>query len=218
VQSIPAVFAFVNGRPVDGFMGAIPESQIKQFVDRLVGDAGGADSGIAEALQAAEAALQQGDTRGAAEVYAAILQEEPQHVDALAGLAKCYLTAGDTARAEETLALVPPDKAQTQAVVAVRAALELARKSAAAGDLGELARALEADPTNHQARFDLALALIARGDREDGLDHLLDIMRRSRQWNEDGARKQIVELFEAWGPKDPLTIEGRKRLSSLLFS
>ena len=218
VQSIPAVFAFVDGRPVDGFMGALPETQIRQFIDRIVGDAGGADGGLEEALTAAAQALEGGDAQGAAEVYAAILQEDRQNVEALAGLAKCYLKTNDLDRAEQTLGLVPPDKKETQSVTAVRAAIDLARKGAAAGDTAALSAKVEQEPANHQARFDLALALIAADDREAGLDHLLDIMRRSRQWNDDGARKQIVQLFEAWGPKDPLTIDGRRRLSSVLFA
>jgi putative thioredoxin len=219
VQSIPAVFAFIDGRPIDGFMGALPESQVKQFIDRVIADAGtGGDAGIEEALQAAAAALEANDVQGAAGIYASILQEDRQNVDALAGLAKCYLKAGDLERAEQTLALVPPDKASAAAPAAVKAAIELARKSASVGDLGSLMARLQQSPNDHQGRYDLALALIAQGNREEGLDQLLDLMRRSRQWNEDAARKQIVQLFEAWGPKDPLTIDGRRRLSSLLFS
>jgi putative thioredoxin len=218
VQSIPAVFAFVDGRPIDGFMGALPETQIRQFIDRVLGAAGGADAGIEEALAAAAQALDADDAQGAAEVYAAILQEDRENVEALAGLAKCYLKTNDFDKAEQTLGLVPPDKKEAQAITAVRAAIDLARKGAKAGDTTALAAKVEQEPTNHQARFDLALALIANGDREAGLDQLLDIMRRSRQWDEDGARKQIVQLFEAWGPKDPLTIDGRRRLSSVLFA
>ena len=218
VKSIPAVFAFVDGRPVDGFTGALPETQIRQFVDRILADAGGADQGLEEAMTAAAEALEGGDAQGAAEVYAAVLQQDRQHVEALAGLAKCDLKTNDLDRAEQTLGLVPPDKKETQAVAAVRAAIDLARKGANAGDTAPLAALVAKEPANHQARFDLALGLIANGDREGGLDHLLEIMRRSRQWNEDGARKQIVQLFEAWGPKDPLTIDGRRRLSSVLFA
>jgi putative thioredoxin len=218
VKSIPAVFAFVDGRPIDGFMGALPETQIRQFIDRILESAGGADQGIEEAMAAAAQALEGGDAQGAAEVYAAILQEDRQHVEALAGLAKCYLVANDLDKAEQTLGLVPPDKQETQAITAVRAAIDLARKGAKAGDTAPLAAQVAAEPANHQARYDLALALIANGEREQGLDQLLDIMRRSRTWNEDGARKQIVQLFEAWGPKDPLTIDGRRRLSSVLFA
>ena len=218
VQSIPAVFAFVDGRPIDGFMGALPETQIRQFVDRIMGEAVGADAGLEEAMTAAAQALDSGDAQGAAEVYAAILQEDRQNVEALAGLARCYLKTSDLDRAEQTLGLVPPDKKDTQVVAAVRAAIDLARKGAKAGDTTALAAKVAQEPANHQARFDLALALIANDDREAGLDHLLDIMRRSRPWNDDGARKQIVQLFEAWGPKDPLTIDGRRRLSSVLFA
>ena len=220
VQSIPAVFAFIDGRPIDGFMGALPESQVKQFVDRILAAKGGEDSeaGIEEALKAAAEALASGDAQGAAEIYAAILQEDKANVEALAGLAACYLKTGDIDRATATLEMAPEDKRSTPSYAAIKAKIELARKAGAAGDLGALKRRIESDPKDHKARYDLAIGLAATGDREGALDQLLEIMRRDRKWNEEAARKQLVELFEAWGPNDPLTGEGRRRLSSLLFA
>jgi putative thioredoxin len=216
VQSIPTVYAFRDGRPLDGFMGAQPESAVKAFVERLLGDEGADD--LASALEAADKALEANDLQGAAEIYAAILQEDPQNVAALAGLARCYLKSGDTARAEQTIGLVPPDKRDAAAVASVRAALELARTAAKAGDVGKLEAKVQASPGDHQARLDLALALAAAGKKSEALDHLLEIFRRDRKWNEEAARKQLVQLFDAWGPKDPATLEGRRRLSSLMFS
>ncbi len=216
VQSIPTVYAFRDGRPLDGFMGAQPESAVKAFVDRLLGDEGADD--LATALEAAEKALEANDLQGAAEIYAAVLQEDAQNVAALAGLARCYLKSGDTARAEQTIGLVPPDKRDAAAVASVRAALELARSAAKAGDVGKLEAKVQASPGDHQARLDLALALAATGKKSEALDHLLEVFRRDRKWNEEAARKQLVQLFDAWGPKDPATLEGRRRLSSLMFS
>ena len=216
VQSIPTVYAFRDGRPLDGFMGAQPESAVKAFVDRLLGDEGADD--LAVALEAGEKALEANDLQGAAEIYAAVLQEDAQNVAALAGLARCYLKSGDTARAEQTIGLVPPDKRDAAAVASVRAALELARTAAKAGDVGKLEAKVQATPGDHQARLDLALALAATGKKSEALDHLLEIFRRDRKWNEEAARKQLVQLFDAWGPKDPATLEGRRRLSSLMFS
>ncbi len=217
VQSIPAVFAFKNGRPVDGFMGALPEGQVKAFIDRLLGGEGpGAD--LAGMLKVAAEALEQNDTQTAAEIYAAILAEDKENPDAIAGLAKCYLKAGDLERAENTLAMAPPAKQNHAAIAGVRATLDLARKAPATGETAKLEAAIAADPNDHQARFDLALAFNAQGRKEEAVEQLLTLMRRSRTWNEDGARKQLVQLFEAWGPKDEMTLAGRKQLSILLFS
>jgi len=217
IQSLPTVYAFKDGRPLDGFMGAQPESAVRQFIDRLIGDAGGAD--LAEALKAADEAVEAGDLQGAAEIYAAVLQEEGQNVQAIAGLAKCYLKSGDVARAEQTLALVPPEKRDAAPIAAVRAAIELSRKAAGkAGNRAELEARLAANPADHQTRFDLALALAAGDDKAGAVDQLLEIFRRDRKWNEEAARKQLVEFFEAWGPKDPNTLDGRRRLSSLMFA
>src|SRR5690554_3210727 len=216
VQSLPTVYAFSDGRPLDGFMGAQPESAVRAFIDRLLGEEG--EAGIAAMLEAAEAAIEARDLQHAAEIYAAILQEDRQNVSALAGLAKCYLQSGDIARAEQTIALVPPDKRQASDVASVVAALELAKKAGASGDVAELEAKVSANPNDHQARLDLALALAARGDKTGAVDHLLEIYRRDRNWNDEAARKQLIQLFDAWGPKDPHTIEGRRRLSSLMFA
>lgn len=216
IQSLPTVYAFRDGRPVDGFMGGLPESQVKQFIDRMLGDEGEAD--VAAALESADKALESGDLQGAAEIYAAILQEDRQNIAAIAGLARCYLKSGDIARAEQTIALVPPDKRDNSAVAGVVAAITLAKKAGTSGSTVELEAKVAADPANHQARLDLAMALAAKGDKSGALDHLLELFRRDRKWNEEAARKQLLQLFEAWGPKDPATVEGRRRLSSLLFS
>lgn len=216
IQSIPAVIAFTRGQPVDGFMGALPESQVQAFVERLVGGPI-ADEGD-DLLAEAEAALAAGDAAGAAEIYAALLAEEPEDVAALAGLASAHLATGDLAGAKATLAAVPPAKAKDAAVAAVQARIDLAEKAAAVGDLAPLEAKIAADPADHQSRFDLALGLAAAGYRKEALGHLLEIVRRDRTWNDDGARKELVTLFEAWGPKDENTVAGRKRLSSLLFS
>jgi putative thioredoxin len=218
IQSLPTVYAFKDGRPLDGFMGAQPESQVRAFIDRLVGGAGDGEADIAAILEVAQTALDEGDLQGAAEAYAAVLQEDQQNVDAIAGLARCYLKSGDTARAEQTLALVPPEKRTAAVVESAKAALELAKIAGKADNRSELEQRLAANPADHQARFDLAVALAARGSNEEALDHLLTIMRKDRKWNEEAARKQLVQLFDAWGPKDPLTVDGRRRLSSILFS
>jgi putative thioredoxin len=219
IQSIPTVYAFKNGQPVDGFMGAIPESQIRTFVQQLAGGAGhgGADH-AAEVLAAADEAFQAGDISMAAQAYGHVLQDEPGHPKAVAGLARCYLKSGDVERAKKTLQLVRPDGATDEAVRAVEAELKLREQSSAAGDTADLTAKLAADPNNHQARYDLALALDAKGDREGALTALLDIVKRDRKWNEDAARKHLVTLFEAMGPTDPRTIDARRRLSAILFS
>lgn len=216
IQSLPTVYAFRDGRPLDGFMGAQPESAVRQFVDRLLGADEEAD--LAAVLEAAEAALEEGDLQGAAEAFAAILQAEPENVQAIAGLARCYLKSGDAERAEQTLSLVPPDKKESAPVQCVRAALDLAKHAGKSDNSAEFEQRLAANPADHQARFDLAVALAARGRKEEALDHLLDIVRRDRNWNEEAARKQLVQLFDAWGPKDESTLDGRRRLSSILFS
>lgn len=216
VQSIPTVYAFIDGRPVDGFMGAQPESAVKQFVERLAGEAGAAD--ISQALEEAEKVLEAGDAQSAAEIFAAILQEDRENVAALAGLAKCYLSTGDVERAEQTIALAPPDKLASQPLQGVKAAIELAKLGGQDNKLPELRAKVDADPTDHQARIDLALALAGVGEKEAAVTQLLESFRRDRNWNEQAARKQLVQFFDAWGPKDPATLDGRRRLSSLLFS
>jgi putative thioredoxin len=219
IQSIPAVYAFKNGQPVDGFMGAIPDSQIKQFVQLLIGNGahGGADH-AAEILAAADQAFASGDVTQAAQAYAHVLQDEPGHPKAVAGLARCYLKSGDLERAKNTLGLVRPDDAGDEAVRAVEAELKLREQAAGAGDAGALKARLAADPNDHQARYDLALALDAKGDRDAAIETLLDLVRRDRKWNEEAARKHLVTLFEAMGPADPRTVAARRKLSSILFS
>ncbi len=214
VQSIPAVFAFKNGQPVDGFMGALPESQVRAFVQRVLGSDGGGEAG----LEDAQAAFAAGDVSGAAAQFAAILKSDPENADAIAGLAKCYIQTGDLARAEQTLGLVPPAKQTSDSYRSAKAALDLAKKAGTKSDAKGLEQAVAANPRDWESRFKLALALNARGQRREAMDHLLEIVRKDRTWNDDAARKQLIELFDAWGPKDPLTLEGRQRLSSLLFS
>jgi putative thioredoxin len=215
VQSIPAVFAFQDGRPVDGFTGALPEGRLKAFIARLIGDSA-ADA--AADLEEAEAALAAGDVNAAAQAFAETLQKDAENERAVAGLAKCYIKTGDLTRAEQTLALVPPAKADSAPVASARASLELARKAATAGDVDTLRAKIEANPNDTQSRFDLALALNARGERQGALEELLTIMRKDRAFNDDAARKQLLQLFDAWGGSDPITISGRQRLSSLLFA
>ena len=215
VQSIPAVFAFQDGRPVDGFMGALPESRVKAFIARLIGDGAGDTE---QDLEAAEAALAAGDANTAAQTFAEILQKDTENAQAATGLAKCYIKTGDLTRAEQTLALVPPAKADSAPVAGARAMLELARKAPAAGDIETLQAKLQADPNDAQSRFDLALALNAKGDRQGALEELLTLVRKNRAFNNDAARKQLLQLFDAWGPADPNTLAGRQKLSSLLFA
>jgi putative thioredoxin len=214
VQSIPAVFAFQDGRPVDGFMGALPESRINAFIARLIGE--NAENGTD--IESAEQALASGDLNAAAQTFGEILQKDAENAEAAAGLAKCYIKTGDLARAEQTLALVPPAKADSAAVASAKAALELARKADEAGDVESLRATVSDNPSDPHARFDLALALNAKGDRQGALDELLVLVEKNRKWNDDAARKQLVQLFEAWGPTDPATVSGRQRLSSLLFA
>jgi putative thioredoxin len=216
IQSIPAVIAFVNGQPADGFMGALPESQVSAFLERLTkGKAGGESKDL---LKAADEALAANNPAAAADIYAQLLTEDGANVTALAGLARCYVQTGALEQAKQTLAMVPEAKRSDTAVAAARAALELAEQAKSAGPVDELERKLAADPLDHQARFDLAVALNAKGKRAEAVNHLIDIVKRDRKWNDDGARKQLVQFFEAWGPTDDATVDGRRRLSSILFS
>jgi putative thioredoxin len=216
VQSIPAVFAFQKGQPVDGFMGTLPESQIKSFIERLVGPLG--PSAIDGLVADAGALADQGDAAGAAELYASVLAQEPEHVGALVALAKLHLELGDIEGGKRFVSMVPAAKQSDPAVAGVRAAIDLAEQAGSLGDLSELRARIAADPLDHQARFDLAIGLNAHGKREEAADQLLEIVRRDRNWNEDGARKQLVQFFEAWGPMDEMTLAGRRKLSSILFS
>ena len=206
IQSIPAVYAFKNGQPVDGFMGALPESQVKAFIERL---AGGLEPSPAEQLiEMAQEAFEARDLSRAAQGFAQAVQEEPGHPAAVAGLARCYIEAGDLDRARQTLALVRPDGKTDPAFTAAEAALSLAEKAAELGDVSELIERIKTNPKDHQARFDLALALNAAGERERAVEELLIIVEYDRNWNEEAARKQLVEFFEAYGPKDEATLGG----------
>jgi putative thioredoxin len=216
IQSIPAVFAFVNGQPVDGFLGALPESQVTAFIERVTKDRIGGEE--KDLLKAADDALAKGDAAGAAELYAGVLTQDSGNVAALAGLARSYVRTGAIEQAKQTLALVPDAKQNDAAVAAARAALELAEQAQSVGPVSELEQKVAANPLDHQARFDLAVALNSKGRRQEAVDNLLEIVKRDRKWNDDGARKQLVQFFEAWGPTDEATVNGRKRLSSVLFA
>lgn len=217
VQSIPAVFAFVDGRPVDGFMGALPDSQVKAFVDRLAAQAkaGAGPSPVDEILDMAKQAVEGGDLSTAVQAYAQVLRAEPENPKAIAGLARCYLTAGDAERAQETLDMAPAD-AKDPELDAVRAALAL--RAEAPSDAAAFERRLAADPDDHDARFELAKWLGGHGRLPDAVDHLLSIIERDRDWNDGAARKQILTIFEAAGPGSDIARQGRKRLSAILFS
>lgn len=216
IQSLPTVYAFKDGRPLDGFMGALPESQLREFVDRLIGETGG--TSVADILNAADEAFEAGDLQGAAEAYAAILQEDRENPDALAGLARCYLKSGDVQRAEQTIELVPPNARNNSGVQSVLAALKLAQKAVEAAPTSDLEAKVARNPNDLAARYELGVALAANGDKEGALDALLTVVKTDREWNEEAARKQLVELFNAWGFKDPASIEGRKRLAAILFA
>ena len=216
IQSIPAVIAFVNGQPADGFLGALPEGQVTAFLERLTQSKLGGEE--LDLLKAADAALVEGDASGAAQIYAQVLAQDAANIHALAGLARCYIETGALDQAKQTIAMVPASKHNEAPVAAARAALEIAEQAAALGPIADLEKRVAENPLDHQARFDLALALNAKGRRIETVDHLIDIVRRDRKWNDDGARKQLVQLFEAWGPTDKATVAGRRRLSSILFA
>src|SRR5664279_4494003 len=208
IQSIPAVIAFVNGQPADGFMGAVPESQVTAFIDKLTaGMPGAGEPNIAEILQEAEAVLAEGDPTTAAQIYAEVLAADATNIAALAGLAKCYMATGALEQAKQTLAMVPESKRNEAAVKTVQVSIDLAEQAKALGPVSELEQKVAANPLDHQARFDLATALDASGKRPEATQQLLEIVKRDRKWNEDGARKQLVQFFEAWGPADEATIE-----------
>ena len=213
VQSIPAVFAFVGGRPVDGFMGALPDSQVKQFVDRIAGQAPA--NAVDDLLAMAKESLEVGDIGGAAQAYAQVLQAEPDNVKAIGGLARCYLAGGDAERAAEVAAMAP-EGAKDADLDSVRAALALAEEGPS--EVGEFEQRLARDAGDHEARFEIAKALAARGAWGEAVDHLLTIIERERDWNEDAARKQLLTIFEAAGAGSDITRAGRRRLSSILFS
>ncbi|MBX9741174.1 MAG: thioredoxin [Beijerinckiaceae bacterium] len=215
IKSIPAVVAFQNGRPADGFVGALPESQIKGFIERLVGPV----EDEAEALAAeAEAAFTEGDLDAAAAIFSEVLSVRPDHAGAMAGLAKILIAQGSLDEAGAFLSAVPESAAKDAGVTAARAALDLAVQAADLGDMPGLERRIAANPDDHQARFELALALNSRGRRQEAADALLLIIKRDRTWEDDRARQQLLQFFEAWGPMDPDTAQARRKLSTLLFS
>jgi putative thioredoxin len=216
IKSLPSVIAFVDGQPVDGFVGAQPESQIKAFIDRLTKPID--QAGLAQFLDEADALFAAGDLPGAAELYGGVMAQAPGETRAMAGLIKVQLAAGDLDGARNLLASIPPDKSGDPAFAAVRAQIELADSAPDASEIAAFEAALAKNPNDHQARHDLAVALAAAGRKEEAVDHLLTIIAKDRGWNEDGARKQLVLLFEAWGPTDEWTMSGRRRLSSILFS
>ena len=213
VQSIPTVYAFVDGQPVDGFMGALPESQIKAFVDRLLGPAPPSD--VDAALSLAQESMSLGDVGGAAQAYAQALQLDPENLKAIAGLARAYIAGGDMERAKEVVAMAPPD-AKDPDLDGVRTALALAAE--APSETAEFERRLAADPDDHEARLELAKALAGRGEMDAAVDELLSIVEKDRDWNEGAARQQLLKVFEAAGPTSEATRTGRRRLSSILFS
>ena len=217
IQSIPAVIAFVDGKPADGFMGAVPESQVTAFIDKLSAGMPG-EPNIEEIIKEAEAVLAEGDPATAAQIYAEVLATDATNIAALAGLAKCYVATGAIDQAKQTLAMVPESKGNDVAVKAVQASIDLAEQAKSVGPVIELEQKVAANPLDHQARFDLATALNASGKRAEATQALLEIVKRDRKWNDDGARKQLVQFFEAWGAADEATVEGRKRLSTILFS
>jgi len=219
IQSIPAVYAFKNGRPVDGFVGALPESQIKQFVQRLSTGGAKAPSPIDDAVEMAKEAIAAGDHGRAATIFTQVLEHEPDNVEAIAGLARAYIARNELERARQALDRAPKESAGNAELAAARASLELAEAgSKAKGALGELKARIERDPNDLEARNELASALFAAGEREAAVDELLEIIRRNRAWNEEAARKQLLKFFEAMGPTDPLTVSARRRLSSILFA
>jgi len=216
IQSIPTVYAFWQGQPVDGFQGAVPASELKAFVTRVA--ALGGDGGLADALLAAEEMLAEGAAVDAAETFAAILAEQPENAAAYAGLVRTHLALGNLDQAEAFIAAAPAGVARSKELDAVRAQLELARQAANAGPEAELRAAVEADPDDHQARFDLAAALLAAGNPAEAVDQLLELFRRDREWNGGAARTQLFTIFEALKPQDPIVLSGRRRLSSMIFA
>lgn len=225
IQSIPAVFAFAGGRPVDAFLGAIPESEVRRFADKVIAgapagqpQAGSIEEEIANALVAAGDALKVGDLNQAAQIYGMVLQHQPENAPAIIGMAKVFLAAGEPDQAQAVLDTMPEAERKGEDYTSTQAALKLLGEAAELSETDELAAQLEKNPDDHQARFDLAVKYNAEGKRLEAAEALVALMRRDRTWNEDGARRKLLELFEAWGPKDPATLKGRRLLSALLFS
>ena len=219
IQSIPAVIAFVNGRPMDGFMGAVPESQIRQFIDKIAGPAGADQAAeIEAAIEEAKGLLAAGDTDGAAQLFAAILQADPENAKAAAGMMDCLIALGETARAKQMLESLPEEIASQAPIQAIALKLQQIEEARKFGDPVALEHELALNPDHHEARMKLAKILNVQGKRDEAAEHLLLVMRKDRTFDDDGARRQLLEFFETWGPKDPATISARRRLSSILFS
>jgi putative thioredoxin len=221
IQSIPAVIAFVNGRPADGFMGAVPESQVREFIDRIAGPADGVGDDAAEIasiLEEASGLLAGGDINGAAELFGAVLQADPENAKALAGMAECMIAAGQSDRAREALTDLPETLSQDAGILAVVKKLDQIDEARKLGDPAALERALAANPDDHEARINLAKILNVQGRRDEAAEHLLTVMRRDRTFDDDGARRQLLQFFDVWGFKDPATVTARRKLSSILFS
>jgi putative thioredoxin len=216
IQSIPTVYAFFDGKPVDGFQGALPASEVNSFVDKLAGMAG--DDGLGAALEAAEAMLAEGAAADAAETFAAILEQEPGNAAAYGGLIRAHLATGGMDQAEALLKAVPAEIAETQEIEAARSAVDLARQAEAAGPADALKAAVAADPADPQARYDLALALHAQGHVEEAVDELLELFRRDREWNDGAAKAQLLKISDTLKPQDPVGQKGRRRLSSMIFA
>ncbi|MBV2360178.1 thioredoxin [Thalassococcus sp. CAU 1522] len=219
IQSIPTVYAFWQGQPIDGFQGAVPESEIKAFVERVVKAAGGdASGGLDDAIAAAEEMLEQGAAVDAAQTFAAVLGEEPANAKAYGGLVRAHIAMDDLDQAEAILNGAPAEISRSAELEAAHAQLELARQAGNAGPIAELAARVEADPDDHQARFDLALAIYSKGDGQAAVDHLLELFRRDREWNDGAAKAQLMTIFEALKPNDPVALNGRRKLSSMIFA
>lgn len=223
VQSVPSVFAFFQGRPVDGFAGALSEAQVKAWLDKLLAATGGQAQGddvpdLASALRQAEEFFSEKDLVAAQSIFADVLDQDPKNAAAYAGVIRCYMALGDYQQARHLFDAASVDMAKDKAFEPVRAALELAEQASHAPSLAPLQEAVNKNPADHQARFDLAMACYAAGQNEDAVDHLIEIVRRNRAWNDDGARKQLVKFFEAFGATNPLTVSGRRKLSSVLFA
>ena len=225
VQSIPAVFAFAGGRPVDAFIGAYPESEVRKFADKVIAAAGpgqpragSLEDEIKNALAGAKEALGMGDLNSAAQIFGMVLQHQPENAEALIGMARVYLKAGEAQQAQAVADTIPEPARKGADYTSLIAELKLMTEAAALGGPADLARKLDKNPDDHQSRFDLALALNADGKRVEAAEQLVTLMKRDRTWNEDGARKKLLDFFEAWGAKDPATLKGRRLLSALLFS
>lgn len=225
VQSIPAVFAFAGGRPVDGFMGAMPEGEVRRFAEKVIAAAGtpepqgdSLEGQIADAMKMAEAAREAGELGQAAQIYGMILERLPDHAEAIVGLAGIYMSADDLDQAKTILDILPEDKREGDAYAALINAIRLREEASGLSEASALEAAIAADPDNHQARFDLAIVRNAEGQKLEAAEALVAIIKRDRVWEDDGARKKLIEFFDAWGPRDPATLKGRRLLSTALFS